>query len=186
MAGKTGAADRRQKLRDEFWPHEDAWTGEDEKGWFRAPRTLPLILSLLGDKQLTDGCNPASVYVELVARQIDAGVVTIESDADHAYAAGYVGPRALRTWQERMRLLEKLGFIQIKAIGNQAFKHVLIVHPTKVIEQLRQGGKVNSRWWDAYRDRQIQTKEASYQERIAAGSATAETSKVVPLKKAAS
>jgi hypothetical protein len=185
MAGKTGAADRRQKLREEFWPREDAWTGEDEKGWFRAPRTLPLVLALLGDKQLTKGCNPAGVYLELIARQIDAGVVTIESEADHAYAAGYVGPRALRTWQERMRLLEKLGFIKVKAIGNQPFKHVLIVHPTKAIHHLQKTGKINPHWWDAYRDRQIQTKEASYQERLDAGIA-AEENKVVPLKKTAS
>jgi len=124
------------------------------------------------------------VYLELVARQIDAGVVTIDSEVDHAFAAGYVGLRALRTWQERMRLLEKLGFSKVKAIGNQPFKHVLIVHPTKAIDQLRQNEKINARWWDAYRDRQIHTTEASYQERLDAGKAAA-NSKVVPLKKTA-
>jgi hypothetical protein len=84
-----------------------------------------------------------------------------------------------------MRLLEKLGFIRIKAIGNQPFKHVLIVHPSKAVNHLQQMGKINPRWWDAYRDRQIQTKEASYRERLDAGKAT-EDSKVVPMKKTAS
>jgi hypothetical protein len=44
----------------EFWPNEIVWTGENEKGWFRAPRTLPLILAFtrLEEGQRQHGPNP--------------------------------------------------------------------------------------------------------------------------------
>lgn len=155
-------------MRKEFWPDEEAWTGENEKGWFRAPRTLPLLLSLLGEKSLSGNQDPAKVYMELLARHIDGGVIEIEQEADHAFAAGYVGKRGVRTWQERMRTLEKLGFIRTRRVGNQDFKYVLLVHPTVATQRLREAGKVSDRWWDTYRARQIETKEALYEERFAA------------------
>jgi hypothetical protein len=164
MAGNTNATERRQKLREEFWPNEHAWTGADEKGWFRAPRTTPLVLALMSSKELSGNSDPTRVYMELMARQIDGGIVEIESEASHAFAAGYEGTRAIRTWQERMRTLERMGFIKIKAIGNQLFKYVLIVHPTTAVGRLRNDGKVPDKWWDAYRDRQIQIKEPSFDE----------------------
>jgi hypothetical protein len=178
MASKSSAGERRQRIRDEFWATEDAWTGEDEKGWFRAPRTIPLVLALIASKELSGNTDPTRVYLELIARQIDGGVVEIEHEADHAFAAGYEGARATRTWQERMRLLEKLGFIKIKAIGNHTFKYVLIVHPTTAIHCLKEQGKIPQKLWDAYRDRQIQTKEPSYSERQ-----LLVPSKVVPMEK---
>ena len=50
MATKT-KSDRLQKIREEFWPLLDVWTGgEHDKGWFKAPRTLPLILALIQSK----------------------------------------------------------------------------------------------------------------------------------------
>jgi len=45
MAKRTVGAEKRERLRNEFFKDEDAWTGENEKGWFKAPRTLRLYLS---------------------------------------------------------------------------------------------------------------------------------------------
>jgi hypothetical protein len=165
---KSSGAERREKLRKEFWPNEDAWTGENEKGWFRAPRTLPLLLGLLGEKSLSGNQDPAKVYVELFARHIDGGVIEMGHEADHAFAAGYDGPRGVRTWRERMRTLEKLGVIRTRRVGNQDFKYVLLVHPTVAIKRLRDAGKVPAHWWDAYRARQLETKEVLYELRPAA------------------
>lgn len=162
---KTRGYQQRGKWRGEFWSSEDAWTGEDEKGWFRAPRTLPLVLQLLASKQLSGNIDPSRVYLELLARHIDNGVVEMAHEADHAFAAGYVGNRAIRTWQERMRILEELGFIRTKQIGNQRFKYVLIVHPTVVIQRLHETKKISTQWWETYRARQIETKEALFEER---------------------
>jgi hypothetical protein len=85
--------------------------------------------------------------------------------AEHASAAGFFSNRAVRSWQERMKILEKIGFIKTKKIGNQAFKFVLLVHPTVAVKRLRDKKKVSDEWWDAYRARQIEVKEESYDER---------------------
>jgi hypothetical protein len=164
---KTQIAARREQLRNTYWPGEDAWTGDDEKGWFRAPRTLPLILGLLKSKRLSGRLDPSSVYLELLARHRGEGVIEMSAEADHAYAAGYASRRGTpRSWPERMRLLEKLGFIRIQSIGNQKYKYVLIVHPATVIERLKKQNLVPGEWWDAYRDRKLETKEESYDERM--------------------
>jgi hypothetical protein len=175
-----GAADeRRAKLRDEFWPDEDAWTGEGERGWFRAPRTLPLILALLRSKQLSGNCDPSSVYAELLARHIGQGVIEMSNEGDHAYAAGYGSSRGIQTWRERMKLLEQNGFIKARKIGNQRYKYVLLVHPTTAVHRLREASKVPNDWWDTYRARQAETKEASHEDREKAKRAA----RIVPIKR---
>ena len=72
---KSKASQRREQLRTEYWPEDDAWTSTDEKGWFIAPRTLPLIMSLLRSKALSGKADPSKVYVELLSRHIDNGVI---------------------------------------------------------------------------------------------------------------
>jgi hypothetical protein len=167
MAGKS-KSDRLQKVREEFWPEVDAWTGgEHDKGWFKAPRTLPLILALIQNKELTGAGDPTTVYLELLSRQFGEGVVEIQNEAEHAYAAGYTSSRAVRTWQDHMRSLEKLGFIKIKGIGKHAFKYVILVPPVTALEELREKGLVPGDWWDAFNDRRIQTGELSHAERVA-------------------
>jgi hypothetical protein len=161
-----GTADeRRAKLREQFWPNEDAWTGEGERGWFRAPRTLPLILALLSSKELSGNCDPSSVYMELLARHIGQGVIEMSNEGDHAYAAGYASNRGIQTWRERMKLLEQNGFIRTKKIGNQRYKYVLLVHPGTALQRLRDAHKIPDLWWDTYRARQSETKELSYEDR---------------------
>jgi hypothetical protein len=162
---KTTGAEKREKLRKEYWLNEDAWTGVNEKGWFRAPRTLPLLLTLMRSKSVSGRVDPTQVYLELLSRHFDGGVIEMTHEADHAYAAGYAGTRAVRSWQERMRLLEELGFIRTKKIGNQRYRYVLIVHPCTAIERLKQKGLVDVGWKEAYRARQMETKEESFQER---------------------
>jgi hypothetical protein len=172
----TGAAERREKLRKEFWSDEDPWIGgKSESGWFQAPRTLPLILTLLNSKELSGKCNPSSVYLELLARHMGQGVVEMAHEADHAYAAGY--GRRLRSWEERMKILEEVGFIKSKRIGNH-YKYVFLVHPTTVAQRLRKAGQVSDEWWDTYRARQTEIKAPSYEDRQKAK----QSPKVAPIK----
>jgi hypothetical protein len=166
MINKLSGAERREKIRDEFFGDEDAWTRDPkEKGWFKAPRTLPLILELLKSKDLSGNFDPSGVYLDLLSRNIGGGLVEMTDEAVHAYSAGYFGTRAVRSWQERMKVLESLGFIKTKQIGNQRYKYVLIVHQTAAVQHLRDAGKVSDAWWDAYRARQIEVKEDSFVER---------------------
>ena len=64
------------------------------------------------------------------------GIIEMKHELDHAFAAGYEGARALRTWQERMKSLEDLGLIKTKQVGNERYKHVALVHPNVVLEKL--------------------------------------------------
>jgi hypothetical protein len=162
---KAKITQKREHLRKEFWSDADAWTGENEKGWFIAPRTLPLVLCLLRSKKLSGNTDPTNVYLELLSRHIDSGIIEMTNEGDHSYAAGYEGSRGVRTWQERMKLLETLGFIKSKQSGNQRYKYVLLVHPTKVIYGLHQKKLIPENWWSTYRARQIETKEATYEQR---------------------
>jgi hypothetical protein len=162
---KNRAQIHRDKVRRKFFAGEDAWTGENEKGWFRAPRTLPLVLNLISSKAVSGRCDPTRVYLELWSRHMGEGVIEMRHEGEHAYAAGYEGARGIRTWQERMKLLESHGVIKVKQIGGQRYKYVLLVHPTTVVERLRQDGKVSVEWWDTYRDRKLETKELTFNAR---------------------
>jgi hypothetical protein len=165
---KGARQDHREKIRAEFWPAEIAWTGDrPEVGWFRAPRSLPLILMLLASKKISGKTNPMSVYLELLARHRDTGIVEMSTEADHSYAAGYSGPRGVRTWQERMKLLERLGFIKSIAGGNQTYKYVVLIHPAIAIKKLESDGKVDRKWWNTYRQAQIDSKESTYEQVLA-------------------
>lgn len=165
MAEKSGIAARREELQKQYWPTEDLWTGEHEKGWFPAPRSLPLILTLLASKSISQKQDPVSVYLDLLSRQRGEGIVEMEHEAVHAYAAGYEGTRAVRTWQERMKVLVDAGFIKTVDVGNQKYKYVAIVHPTTAVQRLRDAKKVPDKWWNAYVALKTQTREATHEQR---------------------
>jgi len=184
MLGKSGIAERREKLREQHWPKEDLWTGKKEIGWFSAPRTLPLILSLLSSKQISQEKNPSSVYLDLMSRQYGEGIVVMGHEAEHAFAAGYVGSRAVRTWQERMKILEDNGFIRTVKVGNQQFKFVAIIHPTTAVQRLRDDKKIPDSWWNAYVDRKLETKEPTYEQRQRKKESAQKVVQMVPLAKA--
>lgn len=161
---KTATQERREQVKKEFWAEDIAWTGErPETGWFRAPRTIPLVLMLLKDKRISGKADLSGVYLELLARHRDSGVVEMAGPGEHSYAAGYIGARGIRTWLERMKLLEELGFIKSRRSGNQQYKHVLLIHPTVAVKRLQEKGKVPQSWWDTYRQRQIETTEPSFE-----------------------
>lgn len=165
MSGKSGIAARREELRKQYWPKEDLWTGEKEVGWFPAPRTLPLILSLLSSKQISKKKDPSSVYLDLMSRQRGEGIIEMGHEADHAFASGYEGRRAVRTWQERMKILEDNGFIRTVKVGNQRFRFVAIVHPTTAVQRLREDKKIPENWWNAYLACKAETREPTHEQR---------------------
>jgi hypothetical protein len=179
---RTPSLEIREKVRKKLWPDEDAWTGENERGFFQAPRTLPLLLHLLSTKVVSGKQNPSNVYVELWARHMGGGVIEMKHEGEHTYASGYSSGRT-RTWRDHMKLLEENGFIKTKMVGNQQYKYVLLIHPTAVVERLRQQNKVDPHWLETYELRQLETKERTYAERMKAKKdAAKEAKKVVPIK----
>lgn len=155
------AEKRRNELREEFWPDRRAWEGPAEVGYFCAPRTLPLILRALSDRPVSGDKDPGSVYLELMARHMGQGVIEMTHEEDHAFAAGYKSGRATRTWRDRMKVLERAGFIEASGSSPRKYARVLLVHPSIAMRKLRDAGKIHDDLWEAYRARQIEAQEPS-------------------------
>ena len=127
-----------RELRARVWPEinfqEELWHRKVNDGFITVPRTMPIILSIIDD--LTKGAPASSAYLELWCRSFDEMYVSLSKAKEMAFHAGFVGQRAERTWAEKIRKLEELGFISVK--GGQAgpLSHVLILNPYRVIERL--------------------------------------------------
>lgn len=162
---RNAAVVKRMALLRELWPNDAAnvWKGPDEIGYFCAPRTLPLVLSLMQQQTISGNQDPAPVYIDLMARNMGEGVIEMVSEEEHAYASGYSGNRATRTWRDRMKILEETGFIKVKARGGLKYGFVLLIHPTLVVQKLKGEGKVPDDWWVSYRTRQLETGERQYE-----------------------
>jgi hypothetical protein len=161
------ATEKRRLLRQKLWPDQAAWTGEED-GWFKASRTLPLLLVLMKAKDLRGRGkeSPASTYLELLSHHYGGGLIELRNETEHAYAAGFSGTRAVRSWKERIASLEKMGFIKTLGLGAQKLKYVLLLHPVDVVQSIKNSGDIDSDWWDTYRARQMETKEPMSEDRL--------------------
>jgi hypothetical protein len=169
MANKH--TEKRASLRVELWPNEVPFEiPKGTNGWFMTFRTIPLIMTLLREKSVSGGGNKGdvgNVYLELLSRHMGGGLVELDHEADHAFASGFSGQRSIRSWKERMRLLESMGFIKIDQVGGH-FRRVMLVHPSIAVQQLFDDGKVPAEWWRAFRTRQLETTEPRYEDLVPA------------------
>lgn len=151
-----GAVRRRTELRREFWPAGIAWEGPAEVGYFCSPRTLPLVLQALRAKAVSGDRDPSFVYIDLLSRHLGQGVVELSHEDDHAFASGYT---QMRTWRDRMDVLEKAGFIVTTTTGNRRYAKVFLVHPALAMQALRDRNLISDALWQAYRSRAIDANE---------------------------
>ena len=147
---KNAAARKREKLREQIWPgsEKDLWSRKTNDGWTTVPRLLPLVMHLI--KALCKKGNPSLVYLELWTRAFDEGIVTINNEDASAYASGYTGSRAVRTWREHVFKLVDLGFIRVAPQGNREIAHVLLLNPLSVCADLHHKKKISQAWWAAF------------------------------------
>lgn len=119
--------------RELLWPNTkpDLWHRLANKGFATIPKTMPLVLQIMDD--LSNGKRVSPTYLGLWCDTWDNSLVNISNPQEMAHAAGFTGQRALYTWQERMNLLKKINFIDIKPGKYGAISHVLIWNPHKVI-----------------------------------------------------
>jgi hypothetical protein len=142
---------KRLTLRDSLWGDaEKLVLKPDEKGWWKAPRTLPLVLTLTRDKRITGNLDCSAVYLELWSRDFGQGIVEIFDEAEHAFAAGYVGDRAVRSWRERVRKLAEADFLRIARKPNREIGYVLLLDPYTVVQALRDKEKIGDTWWSFF------------------------------------
>jgi hypothetical protein len=185
MAAKTGAALRREQIMLANFAGMILWLSEKETGYCAVPRTLPLIMAVLDSKEISGKKSLSSVYVDLLSRHRSEGVIEMGKESDHAFSAGYQGPRAIRTWRERMKTLEKNGFIVTKKVGNEEFAYVALVHPTVAVQKLINDKRVSEDWLAAYRHRQLETKEPTYDKLLEKRKAGLKVVSIAPAKTAA-
>jgi len=161
--GKVAKA-KRTKLREEFWPDAITWEGPDETGFFCAPRSLPLILCVLRQEKISGKLDPSSVYLELYSRHMGEGIIEMLHDEDHANAAGYFEARAIRSWRDRMKILEDAGFIKSKQKGSRRYGYVILVHPSIAMADLHSRDLIPEFLWTAYKSRQLEYGEYTKEE----------------------
>jgi hypothetical protein len=101
---------------------------------------MPLILRIIDS---LDRKTAGKVYLDLWCRAFDDYVVEVRDEYEAAFSSGYEGQRAIRTWRERLDVLERLGFIRARKTPHGAYRYVLILEPHQVIADLQGRGKLS-------------------------------------------
>jgi hypothetical protein len=152
-SNKTRGQTRREELRDQLWPDAASlvWNRKKEKGFCTVPRTLALVMCLLDQLQKKKDASP--VYLDLWCRAFDDYLIEVTDEPAFGYSAGYMTGRGVRTWRERVRLLEKWGFIRVKASGSRKIAYIFLVDPHKAVKLLHQKDQVPESWWNTFNHR---------------------------------
>jgi hypothetical protein len=124
-------------LRNSLWPDAQAriWDRTAFGGFTTLPKTIPYVCRIMDD--LSKGFPLSSTYLALWSATWDNAFVRLNRPGDLAFASGFSGERAERTWQDRMRRLEDIGFIETKPSGAAKMGFAFIPNPHVVIFQLR-------------------------------------------------
>lgn len=153
MATIRGERIRAARLiqREQLFPDSEGkvWT-LSRAGYNPIPRILPLLSHLFEGKE--EG-NPTRVYFELWCRAYDAGFAEIRSEEEAAYASGYTGQRAVRTWRNHIAKLKKLGFIEIAPRGNLKNGFILLHDPFRVVARKMKKELIPQYWFAAFHAR---------------------------------
>ena len=130
-----------KELRTKLWPEMDfravLWHRKRNDGFVSMPRTMPLIVGIIDD--LTKGAPAGMTYMELWCRTFDEMYVSLSKSKEIAFHSGFTGQRAERTWAEKIRKLDELGFISIREGQAGALSHALVLNPYLVIKRLYEG-----------------------------------------------
>ena len=122
-------------LRDKLWPKvadSKLWLRKVKTGFTTIPRTMPLLLEIMDS--LSNGKPVSSAYLDLWCRAYDECFVTLNKPREMAFHAGYSGQRAEQTWTDRIRILAKLGFIDVKPGPSGDLSYALIWNPYQVVK----------------------------------------------------
>jgi hypothetical protein len=93
------------------------------------PRVVPLMARLVNEIGGTENAGP--LYQVLWAQDWGQGILEVRSFKGLLYEAGYngKGTRVERTWDERIRILVKLGLIVTAPRGLDNAGYILLIDP---------------------------------------------------------
>ena len=86
--------------------------------------------------ELSKGKPLGPTYFALWCATWDNGFVRLGRTPDLAYASGFTGPRGARGWQERVKLLEAFGFVEVRPTGDQKLGLAFLPNPNVVLLRL--------------------------------------------------
>lgn len=125
-------------LRSRLWPElveEDLWSRHLYDGFTSIPRTMPIIMNIID--QLSDGSKRTSItYLALWGQAFDEMYISLQNADDLSFHAGFTGQRATRTWKERIKVLDDLGFIRTAEGTAGQYSHAVILNPHFAIRRL--------------------------------------------------
>lgn len=135
---RVSAENKRIVLRNTLWPGLDTkrlWIRTEKVGFTTIPRTMCLIGRIMN--QLSGKGFPLSdTYLALWCRVFDEALVEVRNDRELAFEAGFSGARGVVTWRSRMRMLQELGFVDIRSGTASDFQYILIYNPLLVIGEI--------------------------------------------------
>ncbi len=102
-----------------------------------------------------DNKTAGRAYIHLWSLSFDDYVIEIRDESEAAYHAGYTGQRAIRTWRERIDVLEEFGFVRVQKGPNGTYNYILLLEPHVVVEELRKGKLVDDNDYNAFRTQLI-------------------------------
>ena len=158
-------ARQKQALRDTLWVGLDEkrlWQFNNKGGWLNIPRSFPIILRIMD--LLSKGKPLSATYLDLWCRTFNDSFVIANKPREMAFASGFSGERAERTWMTRIRLLEGLGFIEVKPGPSGPISYILILNPYLVIKDHQAKGMVDPSSWHALVEKMIEIRATDLDE----------------------
>lgn len=135
MKDKASIGQKQLALRNKLWPsikEDKLWQRKVSKGYTTIPRTMPLIMEIMD--AMSKGKPVSTTYLDLWCRAYDECFVTLNKHREMAFHAGYSGQRAEQTWSNRILILTKLHFIDVKSGPSGPLSYALIFNPYQVIK----------------------------------------------------
>lgn len=130
----SAIAKKQLAVRDQLWPNGGLfiWDRSAHKGFTTIPKTMPLIMKIMDE--MTKGAPVSSTYLTLWCSTWDNSYVALgKAEEEMAHSSGFGGQRGVHTWMARMKKLQELKFIDIKAGKSGPMSHAIIWNPHLII-----------------------------------------------------
>jgi hypothetical protein len=145
-------------LRASLWPALDEkklWAYKNTGGWLNIPRAMPLLLRIMDN--MSKGKPVSQTYLDLWCRTFNDSFVIANKPTEMAFYSGFNGERAVRTWLDRIGILARMGFIEVKDGPNGPISYILILNPFLVLKESMSKGAVDTKSYNALMERLIET-----------------------------
>jgi hypothetical protein len=155
---------KRDQLKTALAPDFEGktWPRPGEVGWCKFPRATPAILRILDRVEIRGDRDLTRTLLDIWCRNYGDGFVELEDERHHASLAGLQpNSRGVRSWGERLDLLERLGFLKVLGRGAVRRAYVLVLDPNEAVLGLREEGLVSDELWSQYQTLRVRAGAAA-------------------------